>query len=111
MDTLNKCREIIEKLLQEYVEFLSQDDSIQQELVFDRERDRYLLVEAGWKGRQRIYGPLIHLDIQDDKVWIQHDGTEDGIALELEAAGIPKHKIVLAYRSLERRKITEYAVS
>ncbi|MEG3861229.1 MULTISPECIES: element excision factor XisI family protein [unclassified Microcoleus] len=53
----------------------------------------------------------MHLDIIDDKVWIQHDGTEDGIAYELEAAGISKHPIVLAFKSLERRRLTEYAVS
>ncbi|MBE9062390.1 XisI protein [cf. Phormidesmis sp. LEGE 11477] len=104
-------REIIKKLLREYVDFLSQDETIQQELVFDHERDRYLLVETGWQNDKRIYGPFLHLDIKDGKVWIQHDGTEDGIAYELEAAGIPKDRIVLGYRSLERRKLTEYAVS
>lgn len=104
-------RQIIENLLREYVDFLDQDDAIQQELVFDREHDRYLLVETGWQDNKRIYGPFLHLDIKDGKVWIQHDGTEDGIAYELEAAGIPKDQIVLGYRSFERRKLTEYAVS
>ncbi|MEM6598200.1 MAG: XisI protein [Cyanobacteria bacterium P01_C01_bin.69] len=103
--------QIIEKLLREYADFLSQDDTIQQELVFDREHDRYLLIEAGWQNQKRIYGPFLHLDIRDDKVWIQHDGTEDGIAYELESAGIPKDRIVLAYKSLKRRKLTDYAVS
>lgn len=112
-------RSIIENLLKEYADFIEQanvleqpdTESIQQELVFDREHDRYLLVETGWQGNKRIYGPFLHIDIKDDKVWIQHDGTEDGIAYELEAAGIPKNRIVLGYRSLERRKLTEYAVS
>ncbi|MEL7360222.1 MAG: XisI protein [Cyanobacteria bacterium J06560_6] len=104
-------RQIIEKILREYVDFLAQDDAIQQELVFDHEHDRYLLVETGWQDKRRIYGPFLHVDIKDNKVWIQHDGTEDGIAYELEAAGIPKDKIVLGYRSIERRKLTEYAVS
>ena len=40
-------RQIIEKLLKEYADFLGQDDAIQQELVFDHEHDRYLLIEAG----------------------------------------------------------------
>lgn len=99
----------IEGLLQEYVDFLGQDSTIQQELVFDRDRNRYLLVETGWQNNKRIYGPFLHLEIRGDKVWIQHDGTEDGIAYELESAGIPKDKIVLVYKSLERRKLTEYA--
>ncbi|MGF1958284.1 MAG: element excision factor XisI family protein [Aulosira sp. DedVER01a] len=29
------------------------------------------------------------------KLWIQQDGTDDGIANELAAAGIPKENIVL----------------
>jgi hypothetical protein len=112
MDSLKrKYRQIIEKILEDYAAFLGQEDGIQQELIFDWERDRYLLVETGWHNRKRIYGSFLHLDIIDDKVWIQHDGTEDGIAYELEAAGIPKDHIVLAFKSLERRRLTEYAVS
>jgi hypothetical protein len=112
MDSLKeKYRQIIQKILEDYAAFLGQEDGIQQELIFDRERDRYLLLETGWHNRKRIYGSFLHLDIIDNKVWIQHDGTEDGIAYELEAAGIPKGHIVLAFKSLERRKLTEYAVS
>lgn len=112
MDSLKeKYRQIIQKILEDYAAFLGQEDGIQQELIFDRERDRYLLLETGWHNRKRIYGSFLHLDIIDNKVWIQHDGTEDGIAYELEAAGIPKDHIVLAFKFLERRKLTEYAVS
>lgn len=104
-------RQIIETILREYADFLGQDEAIQQELVFDHEHDRYLLVETGWQDDRRVYGPFLHIDIRGDKVWIQHDGTEDGVAYELEAAGIPKDRIVLGYRSIKRRKLTEYAVS
>jgi hypothetical protein len=53
----------------------------------------------------------LHIDIINHKLWIQHDGTEEGIALELVAAGIPKEQIVLGFRSLEARKHTEFAIS
>jgi hypothetical protein len=43
-------------------------------------------------------------------VWIEKDNTEDGIAPELVQAGVPKSHIVLAFRSPEMRKLTEYAV-
>jgi len=39
------------------------------------------------------------------------DGTEYGIAQELLDAGIPMSRIVLAFRSLERRRRTDFAVS
>lgn len=112
MDSLNtRYREVVEKILKDYADFLGSDDQIQVELVFDRERDRYLLVETGWENGYRVYGTLLHIDIIDNKLWIQHDGTEEGIALELIAAGISKEYIVLAFKSLERRKHTEFAIS
>ncbi|MBD2608616.1 XisI protein [Scytonema hofmannii FACHB-248] len=112
MDSLKiKYREIIEKVLQDYADFLGNDPDVQVKLVFDKERDRYLLVEAGWQDGYRIYGTLLHLDIIDNKLWIQHDGTEEGIAVDLVAAGIPKEQIVLGFRTLEQRKYTEFAVS
>ena len=106
----DRYRDIIERVLQEYAAFFAAEDGVEQQLIFDRQQGHYLLVESGWQQRRRIYGTFIHLDLIDDKVWIQHDGTEDGVAYELEAAGIPKQQIVLAFKSLERRQLTEYAV-
>jgi hypothetical protein len=112
MDSLKaQYRNVIEKVLKEYADFLGSDEEVEVELVFDRERDRYLLVEAGWQNGYRIYGTLLHIDIIDHKLWIQHDGTEEGVAVDLVAAGIPKEHIVLGFRTLEQRKITEFAVS
>lgn len=51
------------------------------------------------------------IDILDGKVWIQRDGTEYGIARELEKAGIPKHHIVLGFHTPDVRPFTEYAVA
>jgi XisI protein len=112
MDSLKaQYRDIIEKVLKDYADFLGNDVEVQVELVFDRERDRYLLVENGWQDGYRIYGTLLHIDIISNKPWIQHDGTEEGIAYDLVAAGIPKEEIVLGFRTLEQRKHTEFAVS
>jgi hypothetical protein len=112
MDSLTtQYRDVVEKILKEYADFLGNDDQVQVELVFDRERDRYLLVETGWQNGYRIYGTLLHIDIINHMLWIQHDGTEEGIAGELVAAGIPKDHIVLSFKSLEERKHTEFAIS
>ena len=116
--TINE-REIIEKLLTEYVDFLGGNNLAVQpstertniELILDRENNRYLLVETGWVKGRRIYDVLIHIDIIDNKLWIQQDGTEEGVADELVNMGIPQENIVLAYKSLSRRQVTEFAVS
>ncbi len=112
MDSLsNNYQEIIEKVIADYADFLGEDENVQIELVFDRLRDRYLLVETGWENGRRIYGTLLHLDIINGKIWIQHDGTEEGIATDLVALGVPKDRIVLGFKSLQRRQITEFAAS
>jgi hypothetical protein len=79
--------------------------------VFDRDRDRYLLIDVGWDGKRRVHGCIVHIDIIDGKLWIQRDGTEQGIALDLEQAGIPKEHIVLGFREPELRQYTGYAVA
>lgn len=112
MDTLDKkaLRQAIIQVLQDYLEFIGNDDESELHLVIDENRDHYLLTEVGWQKNRRIYGNLIHLDIINHKIWIQHDGTEAGIANELVNLGISPQQIVLAFKTLERRKITDFAV-
>jgi hypothetical protein len=112
MDFVNlNYQEIIEKVINDYADFLGNDAQVQIETVFDRSSDRYLLIETGWQDGYRIYGTLLHMDIIDNKIWVQHDGTEEGIANDLLMLGVPKSHIVLGFKSRQRRQITEFAVS
>lgn len=111
MDSLKtQYRNVVEQILEDYAAFLGNDEQVQVELIFDREHDRYLLVEIGWQNDDRIYGTLLHIDIVDGKLWIQQDGTEAGVAEELVAAGVPKSQIVLGFKPPDRRRLTEFAV-
>lgn len=101
----------IQQVFKNYLEFLGEEDGTQFELITDQDHDRYLLVEIGWQKNRRIYGTLLHIDIIDNKLWIQQDGTEEGIANEFVELGIPKQKIVLAFKPIERRKVTDFAVA
>lgn len=111
MDTLATYRQIIQEVLAEYVKISYAYGDIQNETIFDREADRYLVVSVGWQKVKRIHGCLIHLDIINGKVWVQRDGTEQGIATELVKAGIPKDQIVLGFREPEARPYTDFAVA
>ncbi|MEA5566929.1 element excision factor XisI family protein [Anabaena sp. UHCC 0399] len=51
-----------------------------------------------------------HVDIKNDKIWIQRDGTKIGIANELIAAGVPKEDIVLGFHAPYKRQFTGFAV-
>ena len=109
MDTIDQDRQTIERVLLEHTRVPYAHCEIQIEAVFDRERDRYLLVNVGWDRGARVHGALVHVDLIGGKFWIQRDDTEEGIASELVSAGIPKDRIVLAFRRPQVRKHTEYA--
>ena len=109
MDTVEHYRETVEKVLTEYAQIPYAFGDIQRQTVFDRAGDHYLLLSVGWDSK-RVHGCLVHVDIIADKLWIQRDGTEEGIALDFEATGIPKDHIVLGFRRPEIRKHSGYAV-
>lgn len=108
MDTLTTYRQLIEHILTDYAQIPYAYGDIQSQTIFDRENNHYLLMNLGWDNG-RVHGCLVHVDIIQNKFWIQRDGTEYGIARELEEAGVPKNFIVLAFRSVEIRKYTGYA--
>jgi hypothetical protein len=51
------------------------------------------------------------ISISSYKIWIQRDGTEAGIALDLEKVGIPKEHIVLDFKPPEVLPLTGYGVA
>jgi hypothetical protein len=76
--------------------------------VFDEQQDHYQLLYVGWRGNKRDFGCILHLDIKDGKIWIQHDGTEVGIANQLVSMGVPKQDIILAFHEPYIRQFTEF---
>src|SRR5690349_17600356 len=111
MDPLDTYRAAIESTLTEYTRVPYAYGDIRTEEVFDRTRDRYLLMNVGWDQGKRIHGCLVHIDIVDGNLWIQRDGTETGIAIDLMRAGIPKERIVLGFRAPEVRQHIDFTVT
>ncbi|MGB3755309.1 MAG: XisI protein [Rivularia sp. (in: cyanobacteria)] len=111
MDTLDNYRQIIQKVLTEYAQLPYAYGELERQLIIDQNANHYLLMTVGWENKQRVHGCLIHINLVNNKIWIQRDGTETGIANELVNSGIPKNKIVLAFQPTDVRKYTEFAVS
>jgi XisI protein len=109
-DRLARYRRIIRKILTEYARIPYSHGDIHAQTVFDPEGDHYLMMVVGWD-KKRVHGCIVHVDIINGKFWIQRDGTEYGIARELEDAGVPKEHIVLAFRRPELRELSGYAVA
>ncbi|QSJ20937.1 XisI protein [Nostoc sp. UHCC 0702] len=88
-------RQIIQQILTEYPLLPYAYGQLERQLIIDQNANHYLLLTLGWENKQRVHGYLVHINIINDKSWIQRDGTQDGIANELVKAGIPKDQIVL----------------
>lgn len=111
MDDVSRYREIIKQIIHKYAQHKPSYGDVAIEVIFDESNDHYELMLAGWHEPYRIHGPALHLDIRGGKVWIQFDGTEDGVAGELVEAGIPRERIVLAFKAPTMRRHTGFAVT
>ncbi|MCY7384812.1 MAG: XisI protein [Microcoleus sp. CAN_BIN18] len=108
---IEQYREYIRHLLSERRERVSIQRNAQEyevQTLFDSEQDHYQLLYVGWRGNKRDFGCILHLDIKGEKIWIQHDGTEVGIANQLVELGVPKEDIVLAFHEPEVRQFTDF---
>lgn len=108
MANVEKHREFIQNVLTEKAQ-RSSDENVEAQTIFDQNHDHYQLIYIGWHNKRRIFGPVLHLDIKDDKIWIQWNGTEDDIAAELVVLGVAKQDIVLGFQPPFMRQFTDYA--
>jgi hypothetical protein len=111
MDKLKQYQNYIENIFKEYSQYKPSYGDVELQLLIDRENNHYQLMTVGWNGEKRIHGIMLYIDIKDGKIWLQHNGTERGIAQDLLELGVPKQDIVLAFHSPTRRKYTDFAVS
>lgn len=114
MAKLEHYRNIVQQALLNYAEMrtgTSSNPELELQALFDSQRDHYQLVYVGWNKGRRIHGPILHLDIKDEKIWLQLNTTEDDITKDLMALGVAREDIVLGFHSPYMRQFTEFAVS
>ena len=65
----------------------------------------------GWDKDERIKSVMLHIRLKNEKIWIEEDWTEDGVATDLLNKGISKEEIVLAFHPPQVRQYTEFALA
>jgi hypothetical protein len=111
MDKELKYKEIVKKILSRYVEIDREhpEEGVDYFLVSDDVQGHYLWTSLGWSKGKRTRYVHAHLRIKDEKIWIETDLTEQGIATDLLNEGVPKDDIVLAFHEPSMRQYTEFA--
>ena len=69
MDKLTRYRSLIQDFLIEQSQGKVIGGEIETEVIFDEQRERFLLIDLGWNQHQRIYNCVIHLEIREQKIW------------------------------------------
>jgi XisI protein len=114
MEKLNQYRQILKDVLTNYTTDTSgypQPKDVETQLIFDSQNDHYQVLRVGWRNRAQVFLVIFHFDIKEGKIWLQQNVSDYDIIGDLEAKGIPKSDIVLAFHSPQMRPFTGYAVA
>jgi hypothetical protein len=111
MDKSKTYQKLIHSVLTEYRNLETSSDSLETIALFDDLQNHYLLLRTGWDGSYRIERMVIHVRLKNDKIWIEADGTEEGVATDFLQAGVPRDDIVLAFHPEHLRQYTEFAIA
>ncbi|BAZ83659.1 XisI protein [Sphaerospermopsis kisseleviana CS-549] len=112
MDKLKHYRQIIQETLTEYHQINEKSGSqTESVLAFDEVHEQYLLLLMGWHKDERIKSVMIHIRLKDNKIWIEEDWTENGVATDLLHKGITREEIVLGFHPPLMRQYTEFAIA
>jgi hypothetical protein len=114
MDKSAKYREVVKTIIQRFntkSELPEGYEELETQAIIDDANGHYFLMDVGWHKMERIHGCVMHIDLKEDKIWIQQDWTDTGVADLLLEAGVPKEDIVLAFHAPYKRPYTGFAVA
>lgn len=111
MDKLSNYRGLIQNILTEYVHHDQGNGPVETQLLLDAQNDHYQVMVIGWENKQRVYYPVFHLDIKDNKIWVQQNVSDFDVVTALMDKGVPKTDIVLAFQSPYTRQFSGFAAA
>ena len=105
----NLVRGIVDEI---YVDMQKSPTNFGDQRIFDEVSGNYLLYQNSWINQKRIYGGFLYIEVRDtEKIWVHHDGTKRILVQQLLDLGVPKSDIVMAWRSPEFRRNSEFVVA
>lgn len=110
MDKSSKYKKLTKKILNKYIDLFSDADSeVEEILIADDVKGHYVWLGLGWENGKRQNHQIVNIRIRNEKIYIEEDLTEEGIATDLLNEGVPKKDIVLAFHEPSERQHTEFA--
>ncbi|WP_445176423.1 XisI protein [Microcoleus sp.] len=101
MEKLAQYHQYVQTSITRYAEDDVSDDEVEVQLILDTERDHYQWMNVGWEHLTRIYRSIIHIDIKEEKIWLQQNLTDQNPAEELVEMGVPREDIIFGLQPLQ----------
>lgn len=111
MVKVKKYQKIILGIMEAYAKVRYSNLDAENKLIADKENHRYQVVTIGWDGRKFVHDCPLHIDIINDKIWVQRNMTDIDLATIFAENGVPKSDIVLGFLSPKMREYSDYAVA
>ena len=115
MDKIKKYQHAISELLEEYRSYLAGANMNQNDerfkTIVDLQHNHFQLLISGWKDKKHTFMVAFHLDIINNKIWLQQNNTEFYVADELIEKGVAREDIVLGFIDPQARQYTGFAVA
>ena len=113
MDQIAAYQALIKQALRKYVALVQKSPDLPYQVMtaFDDEHQQYIVRKVGWAANKRILKTVLLVTIQNGKIWIEEDLTEEGIATYFLEHGVPNRAIVLGFQPPQNRPYTEFAVA
>jgi hypothetical protein len=111
MDKLKQYRDVLKQVITNEANHTPGVGAIEIIPIIDEVHDQYQVLLIGWNRLGRVFSVILHLRLHDEKVWIEYDGTSEGVANTLLEAGLPHDDIVLAFHPPHKRPLTDFAVA
>ena len=112
MDKTIEYRNIVQKVLSNFVsQRENMSTPIQTQLLADTVNDHYQVLRTGWRDDIQVFNVIFHIDIIDEKIWLQRNISDYDIIDDIEQEDVPKSDIVLAFHAPIMRPYTGYAAA
>jgi hypothetical protein len=111
LEKIHNYRIVVKEILSQYATYKPSYGEIDVQTLFDTEHDHYQVLGIGWNKKERVYSCSMHLDIKDNKIWIQLNNTEIDIGQALVEMGVPKEDIVIGFQPVYIRQVSGYAIA
>lgn len=103
-----ELKKVVRQLIEFYASLkVTYGDENNQIIIDDNQNVYELKIIEGFFQPELV--TLIQIEIRNQLIWINHDGTDEFLAYRLEKMGVPKNQIVLGFLQLSDRMLSDYA--